>query len=75
MLTAQINIVTVCAAGAGVKATAGYTKIYNRGANPVLVYPISSAQFEDYGTNNPVSIPGGGQAEIWMSSATQGYVG
>jgi hypothetical protein len=75
VLTAQSNIVTVCAAGAGVVATAGYTKVYNRAANAVLVYPISSAQFEGLGTIAPVSIPVGGQAEFFMTSSTQGYVG
>lgn len=75
VLTAQSNYVTVCAAGAGVVATSGYTKVYNRGANPVLVYPISSAKWEGLAVNAPVSIPVGSQAEFNMTSTTQGYVG
>lgn len=75
VLTAQSNIVTVCAAGAGVVATAGYTKVYSRGANPVLVYPISGAQFESLAVNAPVSVPVGDDVECYMTSAVQGYVG
>jgi hypothetical protein len=73
VLTAQFNIVTSVASGTGVKATAGYTKIWNAGANALLVYPISGAQLDANGTNIPVSVGVGGSVEINMTSPTQGY--
>lgn len=75
VLTAQSNIVTVCAAGAGVVATAGYTKIYSRGTDAVLVYPILGAQWEGLAANAPISVPVGNDIECYMTSTTQGYVG
>lgn len=74
VLTAQFNVVTAVAAGSGVMATANYTKIWNSGANDLLVYPISSAQFDAVGTNLPITVPVGGAVEIVMTSGTQGYV-
>src|SRR6185437_6312489 len=74
VLTAHSNIVTVCASGAGVVARSDFSVVYNRASNAVLVYPYASgAQFESYGNGNPVSIPVGGKAEIYMTSPTQGY--
>lgn len=75
VLSAQSNIVTICAAGAGVVATSGYTKIYSRGANAVLVYPIPDAQWEGLAANAPISVPVGNDVECYMTSTTQGYVG
>ncbi len=74
-LTAQNNVITICTAGAGVVATLPFHKIYSRGANPVLFYPISGAQFEGLAVNAPVSIPVGTTVEMAMTSTTQGYVG
>lgn len=73
VLTAQLNVVTTVAAGTGVVATATYTKIWNAGANDLLVYPITSAHFEALGTNLPILVPVGGAVEIVMTSGTQGY--
>lgn len=74
-LTSQSNIITVCAAGAGVVATLPYHKVYNRGANALLFYPISGANFESLSANAPVSIPVGSTVELFMTTSTQGYVG
>lgn len=74
-LTSHMMVVTVCAAGAGVIATLPYHKIYSRGANPVLFYPVSGNNFEGQGANIAVSVPVGGTVELVMTSATQGYVG
>jgi|HubBroStandDraft_4_1064222.scaffolds.fasta_scaffold502904_2 hypothetical protein len=74
-LTTHTNVVTVCASGAGVVLTLPFHKVYSRGAAAVLVYPASGAQFEAFGTNLPVSIPVGDQAEFYMTSTTQGWVG
>lgn len=73
VLSSQFNIVTLVAPGTGVIATAGFTKIWNAGANNLLVYPISLAQFDAIGTNLPITIPVGGAAEIVMASGVQGY--
>lgn len=74
-LTSQNNVVTVCASGAGIIATLPFHKIYSRGLNPVLLYPISGAQFEGLAVNAAVSIPVGTAVEMTMTTATQGYVG
>jgi hypothetical protein len=74
-LTVQRNVITVCAAGAGVIVTLVYHKIFNRSANPLLVYPPVSAQFEGLAVNAPVSLPVNDTFEITMTSSTQGYVG
>ena len=68
-------VVTVCAAGAGVIATLPFHKIYSRGANPVLLYPISGNNFEGLAANAAVSIPVSGTVEMIMTSGTQGWVG
>lgn len=73
VLTEMFNIVTTVAAGAGVMVTASYTKVWNGGANSLLVYPPSGAQFDAVGTNLPVSVGFGGAIEIIMTSSTQGY--
>lgn len=75
VMTVQSIIVTVCASGAGVVATQPYHKVYNRAANPCLFYPISGANFEALSANAPVSIPVGSTVELFMTTATQGYVG
>lgn len=74
-LTSQSVIVTVSGSGAGVVATLPYHKVFNRGANALLLYPASGAQFEALGANAPVSVAVGGTVEMYMTSATQGYVG
>lgn len=74
-LTTHTVVVTVCALNAGVIATLPYHKIYSRGANPVLFYPVSGNNFEGQGANIAVSVPVGGTVELVMTSATQGYVG
>lgn len=73
VLTSQFNVVTTVAAGTGVVATSGYTKIWNAGANALLVYPIGSAQLDTDGTNVAVSVAVGGVVEIIMTSSAQGY--
>lgn len=73
VLTSMFNVVTTVAAGTGVMAPTGYSKTLNAGANAVLMYPLSGAQFDGVGTNLPVSVPVGGAIEIIMTSSTQGY--
>lgn len=76
-ITAQFNVVTTVAAGAGViLPTTLNTKILiiNRGANDLSVYPPLNAQLESYGTNVAVSIPVGNSAEFIMTSSSQGYI-
>lgn len=75
VLLSHCNVVTTCAAGAGVVVRPDYTVIYNRSANAVLAYPPGNAQFESLGAGNPVSIAVGAKAEFFMTSATQGYAG
>jgi hypothetical protein len=75
VLTSQLNIVTTVAAGTGVVAPAGYAKTINAGANAMLMYPPSGAQFDAVGTNSPVSVGVGGIIETIIPAATptQGY--
>ena len=74
-LTTHSNVVTVCAAGAGVVATLPFHKVYNRSANALLLYPVSGANFEALAANLPVSVPVGSTVEMFMTTSTQGYVG
>lgn len=74
-----MNNVTTVASGTGVilvtTPTAGRTqKVFNRGANALLVYPATSAQIEAYGTNTAVTIIVGGVATFIADTTTSWLV-
>jgi hypothetical protein len=77
LLTTSQNIVTTVAAGSGV-IIAGMSyptqSVVNAGANPLLVYPNSGAQFGTSGTNVAFTISVNGIATFVCTSATQCYV-
>lgn len=63
ILTAQTNVVTTVASGAGVILQSGIVqRVLNRGANVLLVYPPSGANIETNAANAAVSIAVGGAA-------------
>ena len=45
-------------------------RIYNRGANPLNVYPPVGAQIENFGTNIPTVIPAGSSTVIHLLTST-----
>ena len=47
--------------------------VYNRGTNPINVYPASGAQIDSVGTNTPIQIPVNGGVEFNALSTTQWY--
>lgn len=77
-LTSDYNVITSAAANpSGVTlpaATVGRkVLIVNKGANPVNVYPATSAAIDAIAANSPISLPVGGLLEFNASSATQWY--
>jgi hypothetical protein len=76
VVTSNINIVNSVGAGSGViliGASVNNQTIYNRGANPLLVYPNSGATIENYGTNVARWIAVGGQATYVCATVSQCY--
>jgi hypothetical protein len=71
VLTAMFNVVT--GGTGGVVATASYTRVWNTLAVPINVYPVTSAQFDAFGTNIPVAVDPASDVEVIMTSASQGY--
>ena len=77
-LTNDINIVTTAAASSAVTlpvAQAGrQVTIINRGANPINVYPASSAQINSLAVNAAFSsVPANSYAEFYATSSSQWY--
>ena len=75
LLPAQAVVVTVCPPGAGIKAISRYHKIYSRGDNPVMFYPLPGTNFENKAVDVPIEIFVGTTVEMRMTSPTQAYVG
>lgn len=73
ILTSRFNVITVVAPGSGVMVTTTYAKVWNAGANSLLIYPPVGAQFDAVGINSPIAVPVGGAVEIGMMDGTQGY--
>ena len=70
-----MNNVTTVASGTGVilvtTPTAGRNqKVFNRGANALMVYPACGAQLEAYGANIAVTIIVGGVATFTADTTT-----
>jgi hypothetical protein len=77
LLQTLYNVVTPVTAGQGVilkGTTYPVQSIANGGANPLLVYPMVSAQFGTSGANLPYTLGVGGTLTTWCTSATQCYV-
>lgn len=74
-LTDMFNIVTTSGAGQGVSVQAStFTRVWNIGPNPVLVYPpVSTAQFDALGNGVPISVAVGAALDVVMTSVSQGY--
>lgn len=77
-IAAQVTVFTTVAPGAGavLNNTVGAAQvIFNRGGNPLTIYPFSGAQIEGYGVNNPVAVAVGGAVVIRCASTTQCFAG
>ncbi|WP_295237181.1 hypothetical protein [Sediminibacterium sp.] len=77
-LTNDINVITTAAASSAVTLPVAQSgrqvTIINRGANPINVYPASSAQINTLGTNAAFSsVPANSYAEFYATSASQWY--
>jgi hypothetical protein len=77
-LTSNINIVTTTAANpSGVTLPTALqgesVYVYNRGTNPINVYPATGAQIDALGTNISIQIAVGGWLQFNASSTTQWY--
>ncbi|MDA8049948.1 MAG: hypothetical protein M0002_08080 [Rhodospirillales bacterium] len=76
-LTAQDNEVGSVTAGSGVIVPAAdlgdWITVVNEGANSLLVYPPSGAQWNALGSNVAGVVVAGGVAQFKLFSATQGY--
>lgn len=71
-------VFTTVASGTGAKipsdATVGSIwEVWNAGANDLLVYPLSGAQIQAFGTNLPATVVSGGSATFFVNSLTQVY--
>jgi hypothetical protein len=56
-LSAAVNVVTVCPAGAGVTLPAAtHAKVLNRSTETLLVYPPAAQAIESQPSNGPVEI-------------------
>lgn len=78
VVTADEVVVTTVSSGTGVVAnpTNGVRqRLFNRGANPLSVYPPSGVQIEAYGANTAVSVPAGGVLTLVGNFTTQVYAG
>ena len=77
LLTTSYNVVTTVAASTGVvfpsPIVGTMITVANRGANPLSVYPNSSAQIDALGNNVAVILPVNAIATYLASSATQWY--
>lgn len=77
-LTSNLNVVNTTAANpSGVTLPTALlgrkVYVYNRGTNPINVYPASGAQIDSVGTNTSIQIPVNGGVEFNASSTTQWY--
>jgi hypothetical protein len=77
-LTANVNVVNTTAANpSGVTLPTALqgesVYIYNRGTNPINVYPATGAQIDALGTNTSIQIAVGGWLQFNASSTTQWY--
>jgi hypothetical protein len=84
-LTANFNIATTVAAGAGfilpLISHSGNPiqpgtsiKLLNRGANILSLYPPAGSQFESLGTNNPIGVAVGGSTTVTFAGSAQWWV-
>lgn len=70
-LTAGVNVITTVAANSGVILTAGpFQVVYNGGANPLNVYPPTSAAINQLAVNTPILLAIRTSCVFWYSSAT-----
>lgn len=77
-LTSNVNIVTSTAANpSGVTLPTALlgrkVYVFNRGTNPINVYPATGAQIDAAGTNTAIQVPVDGGVEFNASSTTQWY--
>jgi hypothetical protein len=77
-LTSNVNVVTTTTANpSGITLPTALlgrkVYVFNRGTNPINVYPASGAQIDSVGTNTSVQIPVNGGVEFNASSTTQWY--
>ena len=71
-MTAALNIFTTVAAGTGAILTSGPVQtVYNGGANPLKVYPPSSAKINNLSLNAAVLIAVNTACSFFYASATQ----
>jgi hypothetical protein len=71
-VSSSYNVITTCAAGAGVILTAfSPCSIKNDTDTLLTVYPLLGTQIESFGVNEPVSIAAGGVANFALTSPGQ----
>lgn len=76
-ITTEETFFTTVAAGtcAVLNSALPVQVVYNRGANPLTVYPFVGADIEATGTNEPVTIEAPGSAVFRVATSTQVYTG
>jgi hypothetical protein len=77
VLTADFNVVTTVAVGAGVTlqvpAVAKFVTIINGGTNPLLVYPSSGTAIDSLANNVAITLAVGARLELIANSTTHWY--
>jgi hypothetical protein len=74
LLSNDISVVTSGTGGVLLYSLVGQRQeVFNRSGTTINVYPMTGAQIESAGTNNPITLANGGHAVFVCTSSTQCY--